>query len=50
MSLKEKSFKDCKIQSNSVITNTTGPPVFVRYNREALCTKRIIWDTKKLQI
>jgi hypothetical protein len=27
------------IQSNSVITNSTGPPIFIRYSREALYTK-----------
>ncbi len=27
------------IQSNSVITNSSGPAIFVRYNRVNLCTK-----------
>jgi hypothetical protein len=27
------------LQSNSVITNSSGPAIFVRYNRAHLCTK-----------
>ncbi len=27
------------LQSNSVITNSSGPVIFVRYNRVFLCTK-----------
>ena len=41
-----------KIQSNSVITNSMGPSIFVRYNRDIGITvkvylvKVIIWDQK----
>jgi hypothetical protein len=35
-------------QSNLAITNSTGPSIFVRYNREALYVKVTRW-TKKSQ-
>jgi len=34
------------LQSNSVITNSTGPRKSALYNREGLCSKGIIWDQK----
>ncbi len=37
------------IQLNSVITNSTGPSIFVSYNCEALCSKLCIWDRIILQ-
>ena len=30
-----------KVQSNSVIANSTGPSVFVRYNRDIVITVRV---------
>ena len=41
----EKQLK-LEIQSNSVITNSTGPRKSVRYSREDLCSKPVIWDLK----
>jgi hypothetical protein len=38
------------IQSNSVITTSAGPLIFVRYNHEALCSKVTICDQKFLKI
>ncbi len=32
------------MQSNSVVTNTMEPSIFVRYNHENLCNKVSIWD------
>jgi hypothetical protein len=36
VSFGNKSCFSTIIQSNSVITNTTGPPIFVRYSRDSL--------------
>jgi len=41
-----KIFLEFKVQSNSVITNSTGPRKSVCYNRDGLCSKGTIWDQK----
>ncbi len=37
---------DEKIQPNLVVTNSTGPWKYVRYNRERFCSEMTIWDQK----
>jgi len=45
--MKELQFRSrINIQSNSVITNSTGPANFVRYNWVDLCSKMTMWDWK----
>ena len=40
--LKEKTFRYIfKIQSNSVITNSMGPSIYVRYNRDIVITVKV---------
>jgi len=41
MEIKEEGKIGFKIQSNSVITNSTVPSVFVHYNREFVITVNI---------
>jgi hypothetical protein len=38
--------REREIQSNSVITNRSGPEIFVRYNWVRLCTKITILTKK----
>ncbi len=39
--MKKKMYFTHYIQSNSVITNSTGPSIFVRYNRDIVITVKL---------